>query len=136
MAINKQITICKSAIEFIVYPESKNEIGLWVAHTPCFITSNCEIHNIENIINGALQYSNSGLQITNEIQKNVLKELHIKSWNTLYKTYKIISLSLTENKIIITPYVYTQKGVFPDTKIKAFFDICDYNSAIIQLLIL
>lgn len=67
MAINKQITICKSAIEFIVYPESKNEIGLWVAHTPCFITSNCEIHNIENIINGALQYSNSGLQITNEI---------------------------------------------------------------------
>lgn len=28
MAINKQITICKSATEFIVYPESKNEIGL------------------------------------------------------------------------------------------------------------
>lgn len=52
MTINKQITICKSATEFIVYPESKNEIGLWVAHTPCFITSNCEIHNIENIING------------------------------------------------------------------------------------
>lgn len=97
-------------------------------------TSNCEIHNIENIINGALQYSNSGIQITNGIQKNVLKELHIKSWNTLYKTYKTITLSLTENKIIITPYVYTQKGVFPDTKIKAFFDICDYNSAIIQLL--
>ena len=48
--------------------------------------------------------------------------------------YKTISLSLTENKIIITPYVYTQKGVFPDTKIKTFFDICDYNSAIIQLL--
>lgn len=134
MAINKQITICKSATEFIVYPESKNEIGLWVAHTPCFITSNCEIHNIENIINGALQYSNSGIQITNGIQKNVLKELHIKSWKTLYKMYKTISLSLTENKIIITPYVYTQKGVFPDTKIKTFFDICDYNSAIIQLL--
>lgn len=26
MAINKQITICKSATEFIVYPESESDI--------------------------------------------------------------------------------------------------------------
>lgn len=75
-----------------------------------------------------------GYKLQMGYKKNVLKELHIKSWKTLYKMYKTISLSLTENKIIITPYVYTQKGVFPDTEIKTYFDIWDYNSAIIQLL--
>lgn len=131
MTIKKQITICKSETEFNIYPESKNEIGLWVAHTPCFVAS---ITNVEDIVNKALQYSNCGLQATDETAKNVLKELHVKNWNTLYKTYKIISLSLTDNNIIITPYIYTPKGVFPNMKAKSIFDVCNFSKALEQLL--
>lgn len=131
MTIKKQITICKSKTDFKIYPESKNEIGLWVAHTPCFVAS---VDTVEDIVNKALQYSNSGLQATDDTAKNVLKELHIKNWNILYKTYKIISLSLTDKNIIITPYIYTQKGVFPDMKAKSIFDVCNFKNALEQLL--
>ena len=37
MRIDKQITICKLGTEMKIYPESKNEIGLWIAHPPCFV---------------------------------------------------------------------------------------------------
>ena len=37
------------------------------------------------MINTALQYSNSGVSVTEETAKNVLKEMRIKSWNILYK---------------------------------------------------
>lgn len=49
-------------------------------------------------------------------------------------TYKIISLSLTDNNIIITPYIYTPKGVFPNMKAKSIFDVCNFSKALEQLL--
>lgn len=133
MVIKKQLTICKSETELKIYPESKNEIGLWIGHLPCFITPIGVIHDIQGIINKALQYSNSDSQLADNVTTNLLKELHIKSWNKLYKTYKIFSFSLTENNIIITPYIYTQKGVFPNAEAKSIFDKCDYNGAIGQI---
>ena len=78
MAIIKQITVCKSETDLSIYPESKNEIGLYIAHTPCFNVSVDEIRNVEYIINKALQYSNSGIHATEDTANNVLKELQIK----------------------------------------------------------
>jgi hypothetical protein len=132
MKIDKQITICKLGTVLKIYPESKNDIGLWIAHPPCFIVSANE--NVENVINEAIQYSNSGEKATNDTAILVLKELHIKSWNILYKTHKIISFSLTTEQIIITPFIYTKKGVFPDTKGKLIYNKRDYQNAIRELL--
>lgn len=134
MNIKKQITVCKKDGEIKIYPESKNEIGLWIAHPPCLVASANDVHNIESMINKALQYSNSGVSVTEDTTKNVLKEMHIKSWNILYKSHKIISYSIAEGKIIVTPFVYTNKGVFPDTKAKKIFDIDDCYNAIGLLL--
>ena len=77
MRIDKQITICKLGTEMKIYPESKNEIGLWIAHPPCFVISANDLYGVENIV------------------KNAIREFRLKSWNVLYKTYKIISFSLT-----------------------------------------
>ena len=134
MAIIKQITVCKSETDLSIYPESKNEIGLYIAHTPCFNVSVDEIRNVEYIINKALQYSNSGIHATEDTAKDVLKELQIKSWNKLYKSYKIIALSLTDEHIIITPYIYTTKGMLPNSEAKMYFDKCDYKKAIVYIL--
>src|SRR5574344_583288 len=134
MNIKKQITVCKTETEIKIYPESKNELGLWIAHPPCFIISVNDLQNIENMMNEALQYSNSGVPVTNETTKNVLIGLNVKSWNTLYISRKIIIFSLSEKEIIITPFVYTKKGVFPDTEAKMSFDIGDYTHAIGLLL--
>ena len=35
-----------------IYPESKNEIGLWVA--PCFAISANDLYSLENIVNNAV----------------------------------------------------------------------------------
>lgn len=134
MNIKKQITVCKTDTEIKIYPESKNELGLWIAHPPCFVVSINDVRNIESVINIALQYSNSGVSVTEETAKNVLKEMRIKSWNILYKSHRIISFSLTEKKIIVTPFVYTKKGVFPDIDAKKTFNIDDCNNAIGLLL--
>ena len=134
MEIKKQITICKKNADIMIYPESKNEIGLWIAHPPCYIASVSDVRKIETMINAALQHSNSGIPVNAETAKSVLKDMHIKSWNSLYKSYKIISYSVTEKKIIITTFVYTNKGSFPDSKAKKTFDIDDCNNAIGLLL--
>lgn len=134
MAIIKQITICKSETSLSIYPESKNEIGLYVAHTPCFTVSMNDIRGVENIIDRALQNSNSGIHATEDTAKDVLKELHIKSWNRLYKSYKIIALSLTDEHFIVTPYIYTTKGMFPNSDAKIRFNIGDYENAVIYIL--
>lgn len=128
MKIQKQITICKSDTEYILFPESRNEIGLWIAHTPCFVISANEIQNLNNSIKDALQYSNSGLLVEENAPQKVLKEIHVKSWNALYKNYKIFSFSLTECNIIITPWKYSQKGMFPNTRSKSIFDIHDIDT--------
>ncbi len=83
MKIKKQITVCKTDTEIKIYPESKNELGLWIAHPPCFVVSINDVRNIDSMINTALQYSNSGVSVTEETAKNVLKEMRIKSWNIL-----------------------------------------------------
>lgn len=134
MMIKKQITVCKKDAEIIIFPESKNEIGLWIAHPPCYVVSVSDVRKMETMINAALQYSNSGIPVNAETAKSVLKDMHIKSWNSLYKSYKIISYSVTEKKIIITTFVYTNKGSFPDSKAKKTFDIDDCNNAIGLLL--
>ena len=123
MKIEKQITICKSDTKYILFPESRNEIGLWIAHSPYFVISANGIQYLNNSIKETLQYSNSGLLVEENAPQKVLKELHVKSWNALYKNYKIFSLSLTESSIIITPWKYSQKGMFPDTESKCVFDI-------------
>ena len=127
MAILKQITICKSDGEYILFPESRNVIGLWIAHTPCFVISANKIQNLSKGIKDALQYSNSGLLVEENAPQKVLKELHVKSWNALYKNYKIFSFSLTESNIIITPWKYSQKGMFPDTESKCIFAFHDID---------
>lgn len=134
MKIKKQITVCKTNTEIKIYPESKNELGLWIAHPPCFVVSANDVRNISSMINTALQYSNSGVSVTEEAAKNVLQEMRIKSWNKLYKSHRIISFSLAEKNIIVTPFVYTPKGVFPDIGAKKTFNIDDYNNAIGLLL--
>lgn len=134
MMIKKQITVCKKDAEIIIFPESKNEIGLWIAHPPCYVVSISDVRKMETMINTALQYSNSGIPVNAETAKSVLKDMRIKSWNSLYKSYKIISYSIAEDKIIITPFAYTNRGVFPDTKAKESFDIDDCNHAIGLLL--
>lgn len=134
MKIDKQVTICKLGAELKIYPESKNELGLWIAHPPCFIISINDLYGVENIVNKAIKYSNSGELANEDSAKLVLKEFHLKSWNVLYKTYKIISFSLTAEQIIITPFVYTKRGVFPDNKGKLFFNKCDYSCAIKEFL--
>ena len=118
MEITKQITICKKHSNIMIYTESKNDIGLWIAHPPCYMASVSDVSKIENIISAALQHSNSGIPVNAETAKSVLKDMRIKNWNSLYKSYKIISYSVAEKKIIITPFVYTNKGVFPDSKAK------------------
>lgn len=50
MRIDKQITICKLGTEMKIYPESKNEIGLWIAHPPCFVISANDLYGVENIV--------------------------------------------------------------------------------------
>lgn len=60
MRIDKQITICKLGTEMKIYPESKNEIGLWIAHPPCFVISANDLYGVENIVKNAIRYSNSG----------------------------------------------------------------------------
>lgn len=112
MKIRKQITVCKKDAELIIYPESRNELGLWVAHPPCLVSSSNDAHRIESMIDMALQYSNSGVPLTEETTKSVLEETRIKSWNALYRSYKIISYSITEEEIIITPFVYTRRVYF------------------------
>lgn len=134
MKIRKQITVCKKDAELIIYPESRNELGLWVAHPPCLISSSNDAHRIESMIDMALQYSNSGVPLTEETTKSLLEETRIKSWNALYRSYKIISYSITEEEIIITPFVYTRRGVFPDTMAKQTFDADDAYHAIESLL--
>lgn len=134
MQIRKQITVCKKDAEIIIYPESRNELGLWVAHPPCLFASTNDEHHIERLINTALQYSNSGISLTEETTKNVLEKMRIKSWNVLYRSYKIISFSISEEEIVITPFVYTRRGVFPDTSTKQTFDADDGNHAIELLL--
>jgi hypothetical protein len=134
MRIDKQITICKLGTELKIYPESKNEIGLWIAHPPCFVISANDLYDVENIVNNAIRYSNSGELANEDSAKLVLKEFYLKSWNALYKTYKIISFSLTSEQIIITPFVYTRKGCFPDNKGKLFFNKMDYSCAIREIL--
>ena len=133
MKIDKQITICKLGTAFKIFPESKNEIGLWIAHPPCFIVSANE--KVENVINEALQYSNSGEKATNDTALLVLRELHLKSWNSLYKTHEIISFSITAERIIITPFIYSRKGAFPETKRKLIYSRREYQNAIKELLI-
>ena len=76
-------------------PESKNEIGLWIAHPPCFVISANDLYGVENIVKNAIRYSNSGEFANEDSAKLVLREFRLKSWNVLYKTYKIISFSLT-----------------------------------------
>ncbi len=134
MNIKKQITVCKTDAEIKIYPESKNELGLWIAHPPCFVVSVNDVRNIECMINTALRYSNSGVLVTEETAKNVLKEMRVKSWNILYKSHRVFSFSLAEKKIIITPFVYKKNGVFPDSDAKKTFDIGDCNNAIGLLL--
>lgn len=133
MKIIKQITVCKSDTELKIYTESTNEIGLWIAHTPCFVISSNDVHLAVATIKKAFEYSNSGLSISDDAPQRVLKELHIRSWNTLYKTHKIISFSLTEANIIITPWICAQKGMVPDSDAKCVFNISDYNSAIKEI---
>lgn len=111
MNIKKQITICKTDTEIKIYPESKNELGLWIAHPPCFVVSINDVRNMESVINIALQYSNSGVSVTEETAKNVLKEMRIKSWNILYKSHRIISFSLAEKKLLLR-LLYIPKKVF------------------------
>ena len=127
MRIDKQITICKLGTELKIYPESKNEIGLWIAHPPCFVISSNDPYGVENIVNNAIKYSNSGELANEDSAKLVLKEFHLKSWNVLYKTYKIISFSLASEQIIITPYIYTRRGGFPDNKGKLISEKRDYS---------
>ena len=134
MRIDKQITICKLGTEMKIYPESKNEIGLWIAHPPCFVISANDLYGVENIVKNAIRYSNSGEFANEDSAKLVLREFRLKSWNVLYKTYKIISFSLTSEQIIITPYIYTRRGGFPDNKKKLIFDKSDYSFAIRELL--
>lgn len=134
MKIDKQITICKLGTELKIYPESKNEIGLWIAHPPCFIVSVNAPHDVENIVNKAIEHSNSGGLANEDSPELVLRDFHIKSWNLLYKTYKIFSFSLTAEQIIITPFIYTRKGVFPDNKGKSFFNRCDCSCAIREII--
>ena len=117
-----------------IYLESKNEIGLWIAHPPCFVISANDLYGVENIVKNAIRYSNSGEFANEDSAKLVLKEFHLKSWNVLYKTYKIISFSLASEQIIITPYIYTRRGGFPDNKGKLIFDKSDYSCAIRELL--
>lgn len=51
MKIKKQITVCKTDTEIKIYPESKNELGLWIAHPPCFVVSINDVRNIDSMIN-------------------------------------------------------------------------------------
>lgn len=128
MTIQKQITICKSDTEYILFPESRNDIGLWIAHTPCFVILANEIQKLNYSIKDVLQNSNSELLVEENAPQKVLKVLHVKSWNALYKNYKIFSFSLTESKIIITPWKYSQKGMFPDTESKCIFAVHDIDT--------
>lgn len=66
---------------------------------------------MESVVNIALQYSNSGVSVTEETAKNVLKEMRIKSWNILYKSHRIISFSLAEKKLLLR-LLYIPKKVF------------------------
>ena len=100
MNIKKQITVCKTDAEIKIYPESKNELGLQIAHPPCFVVSVNDVRNIECMINTALRYSNSGVLVTEETAKNVLTEMRFKSWNILYKSHRVFSFSLAEKKIL------------------------------------
>ena len=45
-----------------------------------------------------------------------------------------MSFTLTSEQIIITPYIYTRRGGFPDNKKKLIFDKSDYSFAIRELL--
>lgn len=78
MMIKKQITVCKKDAEIIIFPESKNEIGLWIAHPPCYVVSISDVRKMETMINTALQYSNSGMPVNAETAKSVLKDMRIK----------------------------------------------------------
>ena len=84
MRIDKQITICKLGTEMKIYPESKNEIGLWIAHPPCFVISANDLYGVENIVKNAIRYSNSGEFANEDSAKLVLREFRLKSWNVLF----------------------------------------------------